>query len=42
MKDWILHLKDKNGRVFANMDGDGKESDVQTQLKEYLVGEVPL
>jgi len=33
MKDRILHLKDKNGRVLANVE----RTNVQTQLKEYLV-----
>ena len=41
MKDQILHLKDKKWTCSWKC-GDDKESNVQTQLKEYIVGEVLL
>ena len=34
MKDRMLHLKDKNGRVLAHIEM-AKKSDVLTQLEEY-------
>jgi len=38
MKDQILHLNDKKWTCSCKC-GDDKESNVQTQLKEYIVGE---